>query len=149
MTKAPLEDSRGLSEVPGAGFEPARLSPSDFKSDVSTDFTTRAGHRQLDTPQWRGGSTGHVVSHGSLFPSRLSSPSPGRSGSQPLQVLRYGMLAIVDGRSRDDHGCAGRTHFGDVRAGDAAIDLQIGGTVSRTVEERADAGDSPEGLAAE
>ena len=31
--------------VPGAGLEPAWLTPKDFKSFVSTDFTTRAGGR--------------------------------------------------------------------------------------------------------
>ena len=29
--------------VPGAGFEPARLSPRNFKSLASTSFATRAG----------------------------------------------------------------------------------------------------------
>ena len=29
--------------VPGAGIEPAWLAPRDFKSLVSTSFTTRAG----------------------------------------------------------------------------------------------------------
>ncbi len=28
--------------VPGAGIEPARLAASDFKSDASTNFATRA-----------------------------------------------------------------------------------------------------------
>ena len=31
--------------VPGAGIEPAWLAPGDFKSPVSTSFTTRAAHR--------------------------------------------------------------------------------------------------------
>ena len=34
---------QGIDMVPGAGIEPARpLKPQDFKSCVSTNFTTRA-----------------------------------------------------------------------------------------------------------
>jgi S-sulfo-L-cysteine synthase (O-acetyl-L-serine-dependent) len=32
--------------VPGAGIEPARISPGDFESPASTNFTTRAGMRE-------------------------------------------------------------------------------------------------------
>ena len=41
--------------VPGAGLEPARLATRDFKSLVSTDFTTRAVHccRPLSHPVQR------------------------------------------------------------------------------------------------
>jgi hypothetical protein len=35
-------ESSRIRAIPGAGLEPARLTPSDFKSDVSTDSTTRA-----------------------------------------------------------------------------------------------------------
>ena len=36
-------------EVPGAGIEPAWLAPGDFKSPVSTSFTTRAGAQDAST----------------------------------------------------------------------------------------------------
>src|SRR5678809_229905 len=35
-----------VAGVPGAGLEPARLSAGDFKSPVSTSFTTRANWRR-------------------------------------------------------------------------------------------------------
>jgi S-sulfo-L-cysteine synthase (O-acetyl-L-serine-dependent) len=37
-----LRSSTGLSLVPGAGIEPARLAAGDFESPASTNFTTRA-----------------------------------------------------------------------------------------------------------
>ena len=43
--------------VPGAGLEPAWPRPRDFKSLVSTDFTTRAGGlggvSMKGKPEWR------------------------------------------------------------------------------------------------
>ena len=35
----------GLLMVPEAGIEPARISPGDFESPASTNFTTRAGNK--------------------------------------------------------------------------------------------------------
>jgi hypothetical protein len=35
--------------VPGTGLEPVQLSPRDFKSLVSTDFTTQAGGGPVGT----------------------------------------------------------------------------------------------------
>ncbi len=44
--------------VPGAGLEPARPQwPGDFKSPVSTDFTTRAGDQGECLSEEIGGAT--------------------------------------------------------------------------------------------
>ena len=39
--------------VPGAGIEPARLAASDFKSDASTNFATRARSAFYPTVIWQ------------------------------------------------------------------------------------------------
>ena len=47
--------------VPGAGLEPARLATRDFKSLVSTDFTTRAMHSRRLLRQSRNASSNETA----------------------------------------------------------------------------------------
>jgi hypothetical protein len=66
--------------VPGTGLEPVQLSPRDFKSLVSTNFTTRA-----EDGRFAKGGTGpirllHVVPRKGLEPPHLSAPEP-KSGA--------------------------------------------------------------------
>lgn len=68
--------------VPEAGLEPARIAPSDFKSDVFTNFTTQA---------WcaRGDSNSYDLRHWNLSPACLPiSPLAQERGRVFLEVFR-------------------------------------------------------------
>ena len=60
--------------VPGAGLEPARPQwPGDFKSPVSTNFTTRAGEKRRGRAGYHANQQSKAPNHSSsslIFPTR-------------------------------------------------------------------------------
>ena len=63
--------------MPGAGIEPAWLAPGDFKSPVSTSFTTRArAETALQVQESGGGGRNRTGVHG--FAGRCMTTLPPR-----------------------------------------------------------------------
>ena len=67
--------------VPGAGIEPAWLAPGDFKSPVSTSFTTRAGGKPQAT-----GKTYRLLARTTAEPSELNSSGKRERGCCPSRA---------------------------------------------------------------
>src|SRR5678809_897969 len=71
-----------VAGVPGAGLEPARLSAGDFKSPVSTSFTTRANWRRESESNRRPRLCRPLHDHSAIPPESKE----GRSCNLPSEI---------------------------------------------------------------